>query len=142
MIANSACTEGFIRLIGHQRAARPAGQGPCWGLGREAGTHGIGDAGRPLVDLGPVPEVPLGDAQGRHDCPLGEAELLADQLAGEDAMLAAVSGGEEVGRVDGVFLGLGGSPTGPLENSHTGRAARPPACRSTSSRAGFSQCPA
>jgi hypothetical protein len=39
-------------------------------------------------------------------------------------MLAGAGGGEEVGHVDGVFLGLGGSPTGPLEKSHIGRPAR------------------
>jgi hypothetical protein len=72
-----------------------------------AGSPGIGDPGRPLADLGPVPEVALGNAQGRDDRPLREAELLADELAGEDAMLAGAGGGEEVGHIDGVFLGLG-----------------------------------
>ena len=42
----------------------------------------------------------------------------------------------------GSSAGLGGSPTGPLENSHTGRSARAGPQRATSSRAGFSQWPA
>lgn len=58
------------------------------------------------------------------------------------AMLAGAGGDEEVGHVDGYSSGLGGSPTGPLENSHTSRSARAALCRSTSSRAGFSRCPA
>ena len=62
---------------------------------------------RPLADLGPVAEVPLGDAQGRGDCPLGEAELLADQLAGEHPMLAGAGGGQELGHIHRVLLRLG-----------------------------------
>jgi hypothetical protein len=42
----------------------------------------------------------------------------------------------------GSSSGLGGSPMGPLENSHTGRADRAPPQRSTSCLAGFSQRPA
>jgi hypothetical protein len=90
------------------RIGQPRWSTPLFGLGREAGSDGIGDAGCPLPDLGPVPKVPLGDTQGRHDRPFREAELLADQLAGEHPMLAGAGGGEEVGHVDGVFLGLGG----------------------------------
>src|SRR5512133_4137586 len=62
---------------------------------------------RPLVDLGPVAEVALGDVQGGHDRPLREAELLADQRAGEQPMLPGSCGGQDLAHVDWILLRLG-----------------------------------
>ena len=98
--------------------------------GRESGSDGSGDAGRPLADLAPVPEAPLGDAQGRHDRPLREAELACGPACRRKCDARASVAAKRSATSTGSSSGLGGSPTGPLENSHTGRPVRAPACLS------------
>jgi hypothetical protein len=56
-------------------------------------------------------------------------------------VVAGLGGLEDLGDVHGLPAGLGGSPTGPLENSQTGRVASAAAERPAGSRAGFIHWP-
>ena len=60
---------------------------------------------------------------GRGHGPVGEAQVLPDQLAGEHLVVAGPVGRQDLRDVHGLSAGLAGSPTWPLENSHTGAGA-------------------
>ena len=100
-----------------------------------------GDRGSPIADGRPVAMVTPRRLDHRDDPPLDEAELLLVRLAGKDPMVprpdepkellpSAASAGSTMSR-----------PSGPLENSHTGRVRSASAEPLTRSRAGPIQRP-
>jgi len=103
-----------------------------------------GDAFGPLPDPGPVAEVSIQAAEHQQRRPLGRLRCLGSSLPANircsRAWVASSSAGRSAGSLPIAWASLPeGSPTGPLENSHTGRPARAVRNRFTKSFAGSSQ---
>src|SRR5215216_1550327 len=136
------------RLLGPQGGQVPGTQPinsythhePPAGSGEDRSAAAI-PAAQPVIS-GQSRKSPSGTRRADTIARSGKASCLRTSLPANTRCSRALVAARTSATSTGSSSGLGGSPTGPLENSQTGRAAIAPAWRSASSLAGSSQWPA